>query len=122
MGKKRPSTEVTEAAVNGAHVPQTKKTKTCTVKKNTMRPIQQHSTAVLTGNLAAYGPLRDNSACVIVLPLLNGLADFKSHRFYQSSTGSTAVPPVQQNLNKLFDNYRGEGRCSFGYSAMADLA
>ena len=39
-------------------------------------------------------------------------------RFYSSGTGNFAASPVQQNLNKLFDSYRGtisygeEGKCT----------
>jgi len=29
------------------------------------------------------------------------------HSFYLSGSGNSTVPPVQQNLNKLFDQYRG---------------
>lgn len=31
----------------------------------------------------------------------------RSHRFYQSGTSNTIVPPIQTSLNKLFDQYRG---------------
>ena len=111
MGKKRPSTEVTEAVADGAHVPQAKKTKTGHVKKSSAKSVQKPLAAGWNGSGATYCPMRDYSACVIFLAFLNRLADLDSHRFYHSSTGNTAVPPIEQNLNKLFDNYRGEGHC-----------
>ncbi|KAK5044788.1 hypothetical protein LTR84_010444 [Exophiala bonariae] len=36
----------------------------------------------------------------------------KSHRFYQSGTSSTPVSAVQQNLGKLFDQYRDNAAAS----------